>query len=337
MISSNPEKIKVSVIIAMHNAQEHITRTIDSLLVQSLQETEIIVVDDNSSDKSMEAVQQYRSLANVYLYNSEKNIGPGFCRNIGLSHAHGEYIAFVDSDDFVDSKFLSALYALAEGNSADIAVCGYDKVTENDFLRSYLPSPGLHKGGKGLIDKLNSIEFVVWNKIYKRSFLQKYNICFELPCYGEDWLFSFKAMYMTDKYVCTGRSLYFYYQHYNSATHKLALQKVFSNIYEFFILLDKFVCAQNISEEGKLVIENNFFFAAASCYLLQLYGNASAKQRLFIRDNILSEQFGQGGVHFKILLDAFFTLYNYSAQSLRCDKQTDNNPLKTLADKINLI
>lgn len=314
---------KISVIIAMKNAEKYITRAIDSIIVQSLPNTEIIIVDDASTDNSTTAVKQYyENFTNVSLYHNEGTPGPGMCRNIGLKYARGKFIAFVDSDDFIDANFLETLYNMAVQNNADIAICGYDKITETSFLRSYSPKAGIHNGGNEIVDKLINIEFVIWNKIYKHSFLTKNNLHFELPCYGEDWLFCFKAMFLTQKYICTEKSLYYYYQHYDSVSHNPAKVEAFNYIYDFFTFLNEFMQKQKgLTDKMVSQIENNFFFAAITCYIAPIYNKLSPQERLLLRDKIFSHQFGKGALHVKILLDAFFTLYSYTAQSLKYEQK----------------
>ncbi|WP_196603603.1 glycosyltransferase [Pectinatus haikarae] len=319
--------VKISVIIAMKNAEKYILRTIDSIIVQSLPEIEIIVIDDNSDDSSVNIVKQYYDgIDNVFLYHNRGIGGPGICRNIGLSHARGEFIAFVDSDDFIATEFLETLYNMAVQDNADIAVCGYDKITSDAFLRSYAPDAGIYCGGNAFIEKLNTIEFVIWNKIYKHSFLKKNDISFRLPCYGEDWLFSFEAMFLAKKYTCTKKSLYYYYQHCDSVSHKPVEAGVFSSIYDFFIFLDEFTQKQkSLTEKMISQIETNFFFSSITCYIAPLYDKMSPHERLLLRDNIFSRQFGQGALHMKILLDAFFTLYSYTEQSLKYDRRPESH------------
>ncbi|WP_182188346.1 glycosyltransferase [Pectinatus frisingensis] len=320
------DSLKVSVITAMHNADEYIIRAVDSILAQSLEDIEIIIIDDYSTDGCAEKVAKYyQGITNIHLFSNTGISGPGFCRNIGLSHAHGEYIAFVDSDDFIDRDFLKKLYEMANYHAADIAVCGYDKITEKSLIRSYQPSCGLHKGGIGLADDLSKIEFVIWNKLYRRSLIENNAIRFQLSCYGEDWLFCFKAMFAADYYVCSDESLYFYYQHYDSVSHKKINQDAFRQFYDFFIYLDEYLQEQpdmpvNLQQQ----IEQTFFFAVISCYIVPFYRSSTAADRSSMKI-MLFQQFGQGGLHFQIVLDAFLYLYDYVVKNERSENWQKHN------------
>lgn len=311
--------IKISVIIAMKNARKYIGRAVDSVLAQSLEEIELIIVDDNSTDGSGEFVNEYYGcIENIHLFYNKGVTGPGVCRNIGLKHARGQYIAFIDSDDFIEEKFFLTLYDIAVKSGAEIAVCGFEKVSDDGYLRSYVPEKGVFAGGPALIEYINKIEFVVWNKLYRRSFLEKNNIKFLLPCYGEDWLFCLTAMFYAEKYVCTDETLYYYYQHYDSICHKCITVEDFSHIYEFFICLDKFIKIQhNLTKEMSQEIESNFFFGILTCYVVPFYKKAKPEEQKLLRGKIAAEYFGKGTPIVGIMLDAVIKLFNCVVNDIR--------------------
>lgn len=314
-------QLKISVIIAMKNAEKCIERAVDSIISQTLVDIEIIVVDDNSSDKSITLVKKYcKILSNISLYQSNIDIGPGSCRNIGLTHAQGEYIAFVDSDDFIATDFLATLYQAATKDKADIAVCGYDKVTETEFIRSYLPSPGLHEGRLDLYNKFDDIEFIVCNKLYRRAFLKENKLQFSISYYGEDWLFCFQAMFLANRYSTIAKPLYYYYQRSDSLTHHLVADKVFNELYAFFTHLDAFICTQELlTETMRQHIEESFCLSAISCYIDPIYTNASAPERFELLKNIPPSQLCMNPLHIKIIFDVLMKLYAYVKQNIHCD------------------
>ena len=117
---------KFSIIIPVYNVEKYIKKCLDSVFSQSYKDYEVIVVNDGSTDKSMDIAKEY----NVKIIN-QKNAGLSITRNNGLQIANGEYISFIDSDDWVDLDFLEKLYNTAKKYDADIAACGIKR------LRSY--------------------------------------------------------------------------------------------------------------------------------------------------------------------------------------------------------
>mgnify|MGYP005781662729 CR=1 FL=1 len=119
-------KIKVSVIVPVYNVEQYLEKCLDSLVRQTLNEIEIIVVDDGSQDNSRKIAEAFREKYpnKVYFFYKE-NEGLGEARNFGLDYAKGEYIGFVDSDDWVDEKTFQAMYETARNEDADVVVCDF--------------------------------------------------------------------------------------------------------------------------------------------------------------------------------------------------------------------
>ena len=111
------EKIKVSVIIPVYNVEDYIEKCLDSVVNQTLKEIEIIVVNDGAKDNSMKKIEKYFSDSRIKIINKQ-NGGLSSARNAGLKIAKGEYISFIDSDDFIEEKMLEDLYS--ENENADI-------------------------------------------------------------------------------------------------------------------------------------------------------------------------------------------------------------------------
>ena len=141
---------KVSVIIPVYNARDYIIPCVESLTNQSLEDIELLFVDDHGSDESMDAVRQYAEGYSgqkkfVFLETST-NAGPGVARNVGLDAAAGEYVAFVDSDDWVERDFCETLYKAASRRSADLAWCNLRKDNLRDGSSVDLMHPKVSAG-----------------------------------------------------------------------------------------------------------------------------------------------------------------------------------------------
>lgn len=131
-------KAKVSIIVPVYNVEKYIDRCLNSLVNQTLKEIEIIIVNDNTPDNSMKICEEYAKRDNrIKIYNKEQNEGLGLTRNYGIKKANGEYIAFVDSDDYVDNDFYEKLYNKIIKTNSDICFAEYKRYTsKNDKIVS---------------------------------------------------------------------------------------------------------------------------------------------------------------------------------------------------------
>ena len=181
--------IKVSIIVPIYNVEKYLKRCIDSLINQTLKNIEIILVNDGSQDHSGEIANEYQKYKNVKIIH-KKNGGLSSARNAGIKIATGEYIGFVDSDDYVELDMFEYLYNNAKKNNSDIAACGYtvffsngqvNKITKNIGNKLYSPKEAMNIHlFTGYIDN------IVCNKIFKRSLFD--NLKFEDKKLYEDIL-----------------------------------------------------------------------------------------------------------------------------------------------------
>lgn len=208
--------IKVSIIVPVHNSENYLHKCVESLLAQTLEEIEIILVDDCSGDGSRDMIRRYMGLfpdkvAGVFL---DENIRQGGARNRGMELARGEYIAFVDSDDFVEPDMCRALYETAQG--ADL--CGADYYMDFD---GRLQDVNTDYGEGYRMTPQRRERFVArcgyfWSRIYRRDFLVEHDIRFPENTFYEDAYFNFlAALYAGSLMKAPGR-FYHYYQSENS-------------------------------------------------------------------------------------------------------------------------
>lgn len=199
----------VSIIVPVYNVERYINRCIDSLISQTLYNIEIILVDDESPDNCANICDEYAKKDSRIKVIHKKNGGLGFARNSGLEIARGKYVAFVDSDDFVDINMYKILYKTAIENKLDTVLSGYNKVQGEYVLKKF---PGtdciLSFRGKNdtfslLIDMIGTepnekkdfkFEMSVWRGLYLREILEKYTIRFpsEREFISEDIIFHIK-------------------------------------------------------------------------------------------------------------------------------------------------
>ena len=123
---------RISVIIPVYNSEKYLKKCLDSLLDQTFQDFEIIAVNDGSTDSSRTILDQYAAQYPDTVHVYEKgNEGQGAARNFGMERAAGEYVLFLDSDDYVEKNMLEALYAAAVRDESDLVVCDYYEIEED--------------------------------------------------------------------------------------------------------------------------------------------------------------------------------------------------------------
>ncbi len=200
--------IKISVIIPVYNVEEYIEQCVESVVNQTLKEIEIIIVNDGTQDNSMKKIEKFLSDKRITVINKE-NGGLSSARNCGLKIAKGEYISFVDSDDFIDEMMLEKLYENGEGKDIIISdVIEYNHITQEKKQREIKNE--IKKYTKGSYFWKYS-GFEVCNKIYKRNFLMKNNIKFIEGIVFEDILFNFYSLFLANK-VKYVEGVYYYYR-----------------------------------------------------------------------------------------------------------------------------
>lgn len=164
--------IKVSVIIPIYNSEKYLNRTIDSIIKQTLKDIEIILVDDCSTDSSAKICDNYKDkYNNIKVIHKEKNEGLGMARNTGLEYVTGEFVAFIDSDDYIDQQMYEKLYEDAKEYSADITFAGMKIINPSGNERGRIITPFNEKVIKGE----DIIKKVLYNMLYVQT--QK-NKCF---------------------------------------------------------------------------------------------------------------------------------------------------------------
>lgn len=179
--------IKISVIVPVYNMEKYLEKCLDSLVNQTLKEIEIIAVNDGSKDKSINILKKYsKKYKNIKIYDHD-NQGISKTRNFGIEKATGEYIAFIDSDDYVDTRMFEIMYKKAKKDNLDIVVCDYYNYYENknkiekfkivDFKDTTISE------NKSLIFQINPSP---WNKIYKKELFEVKKYRFPIGIKYED-------------------------------------------------------------------------------------------------------------------------------------------------------
>lgn len=215
------KKNKVSIIIPVYNTEKYLERCLQSVLNQTLKEIEIIIIIDESPDNSVDICKKYKKIDERITYYVKKNEGLGLTRNYGQQRATGEYIAFLDSDDFVDLDFYEKLYNEAKIKKADISVAEFKYYESNNKIYQTDVCKLSNKEFKNPKDYLYSmlgeegypkIGMSVWKCLYKNDFINKNNIVFlsEREYGVEDICYNFEAFELAT-YAVSVYNTYYYY------------------------------------------------------------------------------------------------------------------------------
>lgn len=223
----------ISVIVPVYNVEKFLDSCIESLISQTYDNLEIILVDDGAKDSSGEICDSYALKDNRIKVIHKQNAGVSKARNTGMENMTGEYFCFIDGDDYVHEDYIDAMYSLITEYGADIAMCGYVfkwrdgkevRTRNTEYPDSHIFSDS---GCDAMCKMLHSDTYApaCWGKLFTSS---KFSFTFpEFPI-GEDMLASISYLQKADKVVMTNRRLYYYMQNDESVMHSVNPEKVFA-------------------------------------------------------------------------------------------------------------
>lgn len=167
---------KVTIIIPIYNAKNYLNKCLDSITNQSLQDLQVILVNDGSTDSSEQIIDEYiAKYPNLFEKLNKENGGQATARNLGIKYAKGEYVIFIDSDDYIEPSMIEELYTSANKNNADIAICDYYEIT-NDENKEH--KKALIKYSDNIIINYILSNPSPWNKLIKLDLIKNNSILF---------------------------------------------------------------------------------------------------------------------------------------------------------------
>ena len=250
--------MKVSVIVPVYNTQDYLRKCLDSLLDQNLDDYEIIIVNDGSPDESQKIIDEYKKNPIIKSY-MKVNGGLSDARNYGLDRAEGEYIAFVDSDDYIRCDMLSKMYDKAKKDNLDIVVC--DSINVYPSGQEVLVHSNLHYSDDEVRNYLMAAPMAC-TRMFKKEIFGK--VRFRVGIFYEDLQMCPKMLALTKKIGFVEEGLYYYYQRENS----IMKQKKFNNK-----LLDIFTVLQS----NKDMLEKDYPLEIEYMYITHLLRTASLR------------------------------------------------------------
>ncbi|GEP62913.1 beta-1,3-N-acetylglucosaminyltransferase [Clostridium beijerinckii] len=252
--------VKVSIITPVYNVEECIERSIKSVMNQTCKDFELLLIDDGSKDKSIDIARGLLENSSInYKIITQKNSGVSAARNRGIKEASGEYITFLDSDDYIDHKFVERMYEKAEESKCEIVFCDYSEVdakgnvlvqNRTNYLNEFI-------SGKeaALMQLKDDITIGMRSAIYKSSIIQDNNLLFDTKRkYGEDMVFVVKALLYAKKVISVNEVLAFYVIWGNSVTQNVSLKHL-DCYYSYIDLLNDIKDDESLNKIKSFLVE----------------------------------------------------------------------------------
>lgn len=266
--------IKVSVIMPVYNAFDYLRPAMDSVLDQKLKEIEVICIDDGSTDHSLDILKEYQERDARIRIVTENNAGPSTARNKGIVRARGEYIIFLDADDFFEPDLISSLYELAKEKSLDIAVCDYDIYNEKQAAFSPSkpePHADILKGGR-VVSKSEEPDCIlqcntgyIWNKLFRTEFIKTKEIMFAPELFVfEDSYYTAATFSMADR-IARVDKVFVHHRIYSEQSRPKLFKKYFTQIPIVYIRIKEFLASHGLYIPLKRTFLN---LAATRCFVI---------------------------------------------------------------------
>ena len=208
---------EISIIIPNYNTRKYLPRCLDSLTQQTFGNIEVILIDDGSTDGSVEIMKEYAQKDSRIKIIEQINSGPAKARNKGLENASGKYLMFCDSDDWYEPDMCEMMYTAIEKNNVDIVCChnffDLEESLSDEEKEKRLPRKYFNKSGKYSLNQKNILttDVVLWNKIWRRDLIEKYNIRFPEGHEHDDDAFWYMYSFVSKKIFFLNKKLYHYF------------------------------------------------------------------------------------------------------------------------------
>lgn len=256
---NNDVQIGFSIIIPVYNVEEYIRQCLDSIIIQTFKNFEIICVNDGSTDNSLNILEEYSHKDKRFKVISQENQGQGIARNKGIDIAVGKYLLFVDPNDWIEPNTLELIYNKAEKCSANVVQFDYKVFDNSKKTYKYKKLSKIAKKYKYNLKKYPyynweifkkdffiGIGLTIWNKAYLTKYIKYNNIRFAFNRNSEEHIFTIKSLILTPKIYYLSSVLYNYRDRVNSSINR-ATDGNFS-VFENIKLMEDFIQKKNLSE-----------------------------------------------------------------------------------------
>ena len=306
---------KVSVIIPVYNVEEYLKECLDSIINQTLKEIEIICVDDGSTDSSPDILKEYAAKDERITVITQPNMNAGVARNAGLAVACGEYVGFVDSDDYISAEMYAELFQKAHAEQTDVCICQYQffDTQTNKIIGAW----GINKNALSLISQsaadvlsirpgipiFQLTNHAPWNKIYKREFLRKNTIYFQSILSSNDVAFTNTALGCAQTVGLVPKKLY----HYRTNTVSSLTDNKKTNLCSFYEAIKEL--HTRLTRRGRYMRYRQSFINAVVGTCIYNYEKVDKQSKKRLKKLFLQEIFPKYGISADALPLIYFEHY----------------------------
>ncbi len=315
---------KLSVIVPVYNVEKYLKRCLDSLVCQTLDDIEVICINDGSKDKSLDILLRYEEkYKDIIKVINKENEGVWKARYDGIKKATGEYIGFVDSDDYVNEEFALKLYSNAIRNDSDIAVCGFDRIdldTNKLYSREMCKSSKYNFEIKKKPSYLLMLNGAPWNKIYKKELFDNMYKMNNIPRVLDDLMFQQLLYVHAKKVTFVNESLIYYMIRKDSIMNTINMD-LLPSVYDSMIEVRNYYKEENKSLLEYIDTSAFLHIGVSLMYRLSNNKDIDFKKLLKENDKYLKKNFPKykkskyiklhyilthGGVNFKLWIVKIF-------------------------------
>ena len=305
---------KISIIVPVYKVEKYLHRCLDSIVAQTFTDWECILVDDGSPDNSGNICDEYAGKDNRFRVFHQENAGVSAARNKGLDEAKGEWITFIDSDDWVDEKMYEELFACAVTNAAEVVVSGRVQIdgikTEKEF-----------KVKNGWLNMPKDFEWYIQSpcaKLFSRTILHKYNIRFpEGITLAEDLYFVFQVFINCQRILGTDKVFYNYLKNSNSVTKNISEKNIQDHVFIINKIEDD-LNRKNSKREWKLWLLQKKYYIKGLCINGLKKSNLKLWRQTFPEINYCFKTLGLKQILIKLLiLTRLYNIISFLFKSMR--------------------
>lgn len=290
--SENP---LISIIVAVYNVEPYLRCCLDSIINQTYNKLEILVVTTPSSDKSEEIAREYEASDERVQVIIRPKLGLSDARNAGIAASHGEYLAFIDGDDYISEYYVERLYTLIK-DGCDISQCGFKYVDAKDtnIVNDFSNDSSVYsniEASANLLNQSNTANVVTWSKLYAKHLFT--TVTFPLGKLHEDVATTYRLLYIAKKVAVTSDQLYYYRQVPGSIMGQgYSLKRL--DVWDF-----RLECLKFYQERSE-----TYLYARALCVYLKWVGSTYHDLQISVpdSDNLRKKLIAEGREHLKIAL-----------------------------------
>ena len=263
------DDVKVSIIVPAFNTEKYLPECLDSVVNQTLKDIEIICIDNCSTDNTLNILNEYaKKDSRIKVIANKVNKGVANSRNLGLDSASGEYVGFVDSDDFIELDMFEKLYKVAKEKDLDMCMCKIctfeDGTDDFDDDMWYFALNCFNQLEKDVFNHRDTKEFMgeiavpPYNKIYRKSIIDENNIRFPLGVLFEDEAFFYNTYLLSEYVSVLPESLYYYRTNREGSLITQTSDRDFSSVVDIFKIIRNIFIETGYFEEYKIILCNIF-------------------------------------------------------------------------------